>query len=104
MTKENTLFRTNEIKSNILQILKSPPEMLSFHILDGNFGKFKEIFEKYKINVDTVDKDRNSLLNLAVQSNSLEIAEFLLNMGADVNLQNVIIINYLIKIKLYRKI
>lgn len=89
MTKENTLYRTHEIKSNILHLLKSPPQLLCFHIKDGNFAKFKEIFEKNKVPVDTTDEDMNSLINLAVQSNSFDIVIYLLKAGADVNLQNV---------------
>ena len=89
MTKENTLYRTHEIKSNILHILRSPPEMLSFYIRDVNFPKFKEVFEKSRVNVDTTDADGNSLLTMSVLSESYEIAKYLLNLGADVNLQNV---------------
>ncbi len=92
MTKENTVYRTHEIKSNIQRILVSPPELLSFHIKDGNYGKFREVFEKNKVKVDLLDSDKNSLLNLSVQSDSYEIAKYLLNSGADVNLANVSLI------------
>jgi ankyrin repeat protein len=89
MTKENTLFRTNEIKLKILKFIDSPTELLWFYIKDGNFQKFKETFEKNKIFCEMQDEDNNSLLNLAVQSNNYEIAEYLISVGADVNSQNV---------------
>jgi len=89
MTKENTLFRTNEIKLRILKVFENPIQVLWFFIKDGNFQKFKEIFEKNKIYCEIRDEDSNSLLNLAVQSNNYEIAEYLISIGADVNSQNV---------------
>ena len=89
MTKENTLYRTHEIKSNILFILKTPIDKLYFQIKDNQFQKFKEIFEKHKIKIELTDSNGNSLLNIAVRSNSYEVAQFLLNSGADVNSQNV---------------
>jgi ankyrin repeat protein len=88
MTKENTLFITHEIKTQLQMKLKSPLQLLWFHIKDGNFQKFKQVMEKQKVNVDSLDEEQNSLLSLAVQCDCYEIAEFLLNLGADVNLQN----------------
>jgi ankyrin repeat protein len=89
MNKESMLFRTHEIKSNLLTKLNDPVECLFFHIKDNNYQKFKEILEKYKISVDSMDSDGNTFLNLAVQCNSSNIAEYLLNLGAEVNTQNV---------------
>jgi ankyrin repeat protein len=72
-----------------LKFIKNPTEQLIYVIQDLNFRKFKEIFGRNKINIDERDSHGNSLLNLAVQSNSYDIALFLLNKGADVNSQNV---------------
>lgn len=94
MTKENTLFRTNEIKLKMLKLINSPIQLLWFFIKDGNFHKFKETFEGNKIYCEIRDEDNNSLLNLAVQSNNYEIAEYLISYGANVNSQNVKI-NYI---------
>ena len=88
MTKENTLFITHEIKTQMMMKLKSPLQLLWFHIKDGNFAKFKQEMEKHKVFVDSLDDEQNSLLSLAVQCNSYDIAELLLNQGANVNLQN----------------
>jgi ankyrin repeat protein len=83
------VYRTHEIKSNILKFIKDPREQLIYVIKDLNFRKFKEIFGRNKINKEARDSHGNSLLNLAVQSNSYDIALFLINQGADVNSQNV---------------
>ena len=89
MTKENSIHRTHEIKSNMLFNLKTAIDRLYFHTKDDNIEKFKAIFEKSKINVDTINENGNSLLSFAVQCNSYDICEYLLNIGADVNSQNV---------------
>jgi ankyrin repeat protein len=89
LTKENSVYRTHEIKSNMLCNLKTALQKLYFHTKDGNFIKFKEIYEKSKLNVDSIDQNGNSLLSLAVQCGCYEVAEYLLNCGADVNSQNV---------------
>ncbi len=90
MNKESMLFRTHEIKSKILkQNAQDPIQNLFFYIKDDNFQKFKEIMEKKKIIIDEVDEDGNTLLNLAVQCNSLNIVNYLITNGANVNTQNV---------------
>jgi hypothetical protein len=89
MNKESMLFRTHEIKSQILSKLNSPVDSLFFHIKDDNFQKFKEIMEKYKISPEKKDPDGNTFINLAVQCNSYDIVEYLLNINAEVNTQNV---------------
>jgi ankyrin repeat protein len=89
MTKESLLSRTYEIKTNILESIKTPAQLLSYYLKDRNIQKFKEYFEKHKINVDTVDNEQNSLLNIAVQCNNSEVVSYLLDLGANVNLQNV---------------
>lgn len=90
LTKENTLFKTLEIKSTILKSIKDDPsEILRFYIKDGNFAKFKELFEKNKYLIDSMDDNCDSLLNISVKCNHYEIASYLLDHGADVNSQNV---------------
>lgn len=91
MNKESMLFRTHEIKSNILKKSENDPKQaLFFYIKDDNFQKFKEIIEKKKFSVEERDEEGNTLLNLAVQCNSLQIVDYMINIGADVNTQNVI--------------
>jgi ankyrin repeat protein len=63
-------------------------ETLFFHIKDRNYSQFKQLFEKYKMNPDTIDSNGNSFLSLAVQSNSFQIVNYLINSGASVNSQN----------------
>jgi len=90
LTKENTLFKTLEIKSSLLKSFKeNPSDILRFYIKDGNFVKFKENFERNKNLIDCLDENWDTLLNIAVKCNHYEIASYLLDHGADVNLQNV---------------
>jgi ankyrin repeat protein len=90
MNKESMLFRTHEIKSQILkQNAQDPIQNLFFYIKDDNFQKFKEILDKKKLPLEEVDEEGNTLLNLAVQCNSYNIVNFLINNGANVNTQNV---------------
>jgi hypothetical protein len=93
MNKESMLFRTHEIKSHILRQMNDPVQSLFFYVKDDNFPKFKEISEKYKIPYEHRDNEGNTYLNLAVQCNSYHIVDYLINNGADVNTQNVNIIN-----------
>lgn len=89
MNKESMLFRTHEIKSELIEKLNDPIECLFFHIRDANFPKFKEILEKYKISCECQNEDEDTFLNLSVKCNSDNITEYLLNIGAEVNTQNV---------------
>ena len=97
--KEHTMLRTIEIKSQIESQLNNEIEKLIYCIKDLNFPQFKIIFEQYALSPNIQDKNGNTLLSLAVQSNSFQIANYLLNVGADPNISNVRIIklnfNYL---------
>lgn len=92
MDKEAVLFRTHEIKSDLLyNKYNNPVQSLFFFIKDDNFQQFRETIEKYKIAVESTDTQGNTLLNLAVQCNSQPIIIYLLNKGAQVNVINVFI-------------
>ena len=97
--KEHTMLRTIEIKSKIESQLNNEIEKLIYCIKDLNFPQFKLIFEQYALTPNLQDKNGNTLLSLAVQSNSFQISNYLLNAGADPNISNVRIIklnfNYL---------
>ena len=81
------ISRVTDLKMKMIENLEIT-ETLFFHIKDRNYPIFKSIFEKYTINPDTFDKEGNSLLSLAVQSNSFLIVNYLINCGASVNTQN----------------
>ena len=87
VNKYQMISRVTDLKMKMIENLEIT-ETLFFHIKDRNYPVFKSIFEKYKINPDTFDKDGNSLLSLAVQSNSFLIVNYLINHGASVNTQN----------------
>lgn len=88
MNRESVIFRTVEIKSNLIKEMEEPVSLLCFHIKDCNFPRFKEFFEKRNIPVDSRDKNMNSLVSLAVQSDCYEIVQYLLSLNAEVNTQN----------------
>ena len=90
--KEHTLLRTKEIKSQIESRLKNELEKLVYSIKDSNFSQFKTIIEQFAIPPNTTDKHGNTLLSIAIQANSFQIANYLLNAGADPNISNVIYI------------
>ena len=87
--KEHTLLRTKEIKSQIESRLKNELEKLVYSIKDSNFSQFKTIIEQFAIPPNTTDKHGNTLLSIAIQANSFQIANYLLNSGADPNISNV---------------
>ena len=87
VNKYQMINRVTDLKMKMIKNLELS-ETVFFHIKDRNYPLFKSIFEKYKINPDLTDKDGNSLLSLAVQSNSFQIVNYLINSGASVNSQN----------------
>lgn len=87
--KNDAINKAIEVKHTMLHALHSHYDTILFHIKDHNFIKFKEVFEHYKIDKETKDNYGNSMLNLAVQSNSIQIANYLLDEGADPNSKNV---------------
>ena len=89
MSKENTMSKTLEIKTSMLKSRESPLEQLFFHIKDGNFIRFKNIFDRNKFLIESIDEHKNTLLNIAVQCSNYEISKYLLINGAKVNTQNV---------------
>ena len=82
------IFEVNELKQKLIESLNTQYDKILFYVKDKNYARFKEIYEQYKIEPETKDKDGNSLLNLAVQSNSFQIVDYLLNVGASPNTQN----------------
>lgn len=50
--------------------------------------KVKEILQNTTYQVDEVDTEGNTPLNIAVHNNDIEIAKALIDRGADINLQN----------------
>ena len=85
--KIQMLSQVNDLKYQIVQNLKNT-EIIFFYIKDRNYHAFKTIFEQFKLDSELKDINGNSLLNLGVQSNSFLIVNYLLNIGADVNSQN----------------
>ena len=85
LQKETVLLRTHEIKNEIINNFNSIEESLIFHTKDGNYHNFLELMTKYKITEDIRDDKGNTLLILATHSNCMEIIEYLVSRGFDIN-------------------
>ena len=75
------ISRVTDLKYKIVQSLTKKLDTLFFYIKDRNFPSFK-------IDPDSKDQFGDSLLILAVKSNCFQIANYLINAGASVNLTN----------------
>jgi ankyrin repeat protein len=82
-----------EIKSNLLERRYGIAEKIMFYIKDGNYRKFKSLYDNNINLTEAKDQLENTLLNIAVQSNNMQISKYLIENGAKVNTQNVIINN-----------
>lgn len=88
LTKETAMLKTVDIKYDCINSAKTIKEKLFLYLNDGQLEKFKEIFKKYKFDIETRDPVGNTPLNLAVQCNWTDIVIFLLQAGANVNTYN----------------
>ena len=88
INKINMITKANHLKYKLLQSLKSHVDEIIFYIKDRNYPGFVQTFEKYKVSPDTKNYEGESLLSLAVQSNSFQIVNYLLNVGATPNTKN----------------
>jgi hypothetical protein len=93
MSKDNTIFRTMELKKIIVETMDEPFKRLAFYIKDNNLKGFIRTFDKSRNLMETKDEYGNTLLNLAVQANSNDITCFLIDAGAKVNTQDVNFLN-----------
>jgi hypothetical protein len=88
MFKNMIDYRTDEIKLNIKNNIKSPIEMLFFHIKEHDFDEFVELFERKKIDLNSRNKDHDSFLIYAVKCKAMKFVLYLLKRGINVNLEN----------------
>ena len=88
MFKNMIDYRTDEIKLNIKNNIKSPIEMLFFHIKEHDFDEFVELFERKQIDLDSRNKDYDSFLIYAVKCKAMKFVLYLLKRGINVNLEN----------------
>ncbi len=88
VNKLQMISKANELKYKIFQSLKTHIDEVIFYIKDRNYPGFIQTFEKYKISPDSKDINGDSLLSIAVQSNSFQIVNYLLNAGATPNTKN----------------
>ena len=88
MNRESVIYRTHEIKSELLKTCNNILGVMIFHIQDKNLHKFRSIFEQSNIHIDQKDYNEDTLLIIAVKSGCYEIVDYLLNNHADVNISD----------------
>jgi hypothetical protein len=88
MFKNMIDYRTDEIKLNIKNNIKSPIEMLFYHIKEHDFDEFVELFERKQIDLNSRNKENDSFLIYAVKCKAMKFVLYLLKRGIDVNLEN----------------
>lgn len=92
MTQASFLLRTHNFKSQIIKDMnENIMNKIIFYVKDNCFVKFKELFERTKVDIEYKDADGNTLLNHSSQADSYEISDYLVHNGADLNTQNVIL-------------
>jgi ankyrin repeat protein len=82
--------RTHEIKSNILTN-KNLLESLIIYIKEDNYHRVIETIHKNKMmNLEARSNQGQTILNVAVECSNFKIVKYLLEIGSDVNSQDVI--------------
>ena len=81
-------YRTDEIKHNIKNSIKSPIEMLFYHIKEHDFDEFVELFERKQIDINSRNSDYDSFLIYAVKCKGIKFVLYLLKKGINVNMEN----------------
>lgn len=85
--------QTNQSSSETVPV--PAPEMFSPNALlksvkEGDLGQVEKILTDKDYNIEEIDQEGNTPLNVAVHSNQIEIAKRLIDHGADINRQNTI--------------
>ena len=88
MFKNMIDYRTDQIKINIKNNIKSPIEMLFYHIKEHDFDEFVELFERKQIDLSSRNRDYDSFLIYAVKCKAMKFVLYLLKRGINVNLEN----------------
>ena len=89
MTKESLQYRTEELKMELKKSLKTIEEILFFLIKENNIREFKNILERFQVNINSTDKEKNTFLIFAVQCNSFDLVNYLIEKGTKINEQNI---------------
>ena len=88
MTKESLQYRTEELKMELKKSLKTIEEIMFFLIKENNIREFKNILERFQVNINSTDKEKNTFLIFAVQCNSIDLVNYLIEKGSKINQQN----------------
>ena len=88
MTKENMVFKTQEIKNKIKKDLKTLEEILFFLIKENNFREFKDIQKRFQISLESKNNTKDTFLIYASKCEKIDFVEYLIEKGAFINAQN----------------
>ena len=88
MSKENLIFRTEEIKNKMKKKLKTIEEILFFLIKENNLREFKDIQERFQVSLESRNKSDDTLLIYATKCEKENFVEYLIKKGAFINAQN----------------
>ena len=88
MFKNMIDYRTDEIKAKMKKKIKSPVEMLFYHIKEHDFDEFCDLFERKQIDLNARNQDKDSFLTYAVKCRAINFVSYLLKRGINVNLEN----------------
>ena len=88
LTKEKSVYKTEELKVKLKKELQSIEEILFFLIKENNIQEFKDILEKFQISVESRNKNKDTFLIYATKFGNEKLINFLITKGANVNAQN----------------
>ncbi len=88
LTKEKSVYKTQELKVKLKKELKSIEEILFFLIKENNFQEFKDIQEKFHVSLESRNENNDTFLTFAVQFGYENFVQYLINNGANINAQN----------------
>jgi hypothetical protein len=93
MKKESVIYNTQDMMTEKVKKKGNVLDLLIHYTKDHNYHKFVETSRKQLFNPETRNDQGMTLLNVAAQCSSISILKYLMNIGAEVNTQDVIINN-----------
>jgi ankyrin repeat protein len=89
MKKESIIYHTNQIMSDKIKKQNDVLNKLIYYTKDHNYYKFVEVFRRQLFYPETRNEEGMTLLSIAVQCDSGKIVKYLIDIGSEVNTQDV---------------
>jgi ankyrin repeat protein len=93
MKKESIVYHSQEILTEKIRNQGNVMNKLVYYTKDHDYHKFDETLRKHLFNPETRNDEGMTLLSIAVQCGSHDIIKYLIEMGAELNTQDVIFVN-----------